>query len=103
MPQLQRKRRGRTCGLDTSKIVKTNQRKLDIMYEDTDRRPSGPNASRFVSKIGCSVRIFAPLEKIFWKDVTESEKSPIYDKVEVILLFNLFTGSVILNMIECQK
>ncbi|CAA3033657.1 Hypothetical predicted protein [Olea europaea subsp. europaea] len=52
------------------------------MYEDSDGRPTGPNASRFVSEIGCTVRLFAPHQKINWKDVTEFENSPIYDKLE---------------------
>ncbi|CAA2967201.1 uncharacterized protein LOC111397694 [Olea europaea var. sylvestris] len=55
---------------------------LKIMYEDSDGGPTGSKTSRFVFEIGCSVRIFVPLQKIFWKDVTEFEKSPIYDKVK---------------------
>ncbi|CAA2934812.1 Hypothetical predicted protein [Olea europaea subsp. europaea] len=84
-PPLKRRHRGRTRGIGTSEIVKVTHRKLEIIYEDIDGRPTGPNASRFVSEIGTGVRIFAPLQKIFWKDLTEPEKSPIYDKVEVTI------------------
>ncbi|CAA3028172.1 MDIS1-interacting receptor like kinase 2-like [Olea europaea subsp. europaea] len=64
------------------KIVKVTHRKLEIMYEDSDGRPTGPNASRLVYETRSSVRIFVPLQKIFWRDVTQFEKSPAYDKVE---------------------
>ncbi|CAA2994584.1 Hypothetical predicted protein [Olea europaea subsp. europaea] len=56
--------------------------KLQIIYEDIDGPSTGPNASRFISEIGSRVQIFAPLQKIFEKDMIEYEKSPIYDKVE---------------------
>lgn len=72
----------RTRGIGTSYIVKASHKKLEIIYEVIDARPIGPNASRFVSKIGSGVQIFALL-KVFWKDVTQSKKSPIYDNVKM--------------------
>lgn len=89
MPPLKRRHRGSTHGIGTSHIVKVTHRKLEIIYEDTDGQPTGPNPSWFVSEIGAGVQIFAPLQEVFWKDVIEFEKSPIYDKVEVTLKQNL--------------
>ncbi|KAL2455529.1 uncharacterized protein Fot_57461 [Forsythia ovata] len=43
-------------------------------------RATGPNAPRFANEIGVEVRQYAPLKKIWWKDVTDAEKSPMYSR-----------------------
>ncbi|CAA2934341.1 Hypothetical predicted protein [Olea europaea subsp. europaea] len=85
-PPLKRRHRDRTHGISTSQIVKATHMKLEIIYEDIDGPSTGPNASRFIFEIGSRVQIFAPLQKVFEKDMIEFEKSLIYDKVEVTLI-----------------
>ncbi|KAL2483376.1 uncharacterized protein Fot_44820 [Forsythia ovata] len=82
IPERPRKRRGPTQGFQTAHIVKVTQQKLEVIIEKEDMRATGPNAPRFANEIGAAVRQYAPLNKIWWKDVTDAEKSPMYYRLE---------------------
>ncbi|KAL2537665.1 Uncharacterized protein Fot_19056 [Forsythia ovata] len=42
----------------------------------------GLNARQFANEIGAAVLQYAPLNKIWWKYVTDAEKSPMYSRLE---------------------
>ncbi|KAL2515300.1 Uncharacterized protein Fot_29271 [Forsythia ovata] len=100
IPEHPRKRRGPTQGFQTAHIVKVTQQKLEVIIEKKDMRATGPNAPRFANEIGAAVRQYAPLNKIWWKDVTDAEKSPMYSRLENVFVLDYDKRPWIKEVIE---
>ncbi|KAL2520007.1 uncharacterized protein Fot_23930 [Forsythia ovata] len=100
IPERPRKRHGPTQGFQTAHIVKVTQQKLEVIIEKEDMRATGPNAPRFANEIGAAVRQYAPLNKIWWKDVTDAEKSPMYSRLENVFVLDYDKRPWIKEVIE---
>ncbi|KAL2558206.1 Uncharacterized protein Fot_02945 [Forsythia ovata] len=50
--------------------------------------------------IVCMVRQYAPLNKIWWKDVTDAEKSPMYSRLENVFVLDYDKRPWIKEVIE---
>ncbi|KAL2537562.1 uncharacterized protein Fot_18953 [Forsythia ovata] len=100
MPEHPLKRHRPTQGFQTAHIVKVTQQKLEVIIEKEDMWATRPNAPRFANEIGAAVRQYAPLNKIWWKDVTHAEKSPMYFRLENMFVLDYDKRPWIKEVIE---
>lgn len=64
--------------------------KIPVAFCEKDGRPVGKYANVFKTELSIAVKRFAPLQVSGWKSVTEEQKRPIFDWLEVSKFSQLF-------------
>ena len=84
-----KKGRGIARGLEVKKRMKEGGKIDGVHITEGKYLPVGPAEKIFKMEIGVLTRMLAPLRKFYWKDVTDSEKLPIFTQLEVIQINNI--------------
>ncbi|KAG6470107.1 hypothetical protein ZIOFF_071161 [Zingiber officinale] len=67
--------------------------RLPITFRQSDGHPIGPNAASFMTKLGLSVKKFAPLQAKSWKHIPAENKRMIYDRISAAFDISFQEGS----------
>lgn len=73
--------------------------KIPLIFPKKDGHPVGKYASEFMTELGKAVKKFAPLQVSGWKRVREEQKQPIFDRLEVSIIWWLFVCLLPMNQL----
>ncbi|KAH6792810.1 hypothetical protein C2S52_003287 [Perilla frutescens var. hirtella] len=87
-----KRRDTRATHSDMLRSLIERQGKIPVTFQKVDGRPSGQYAAGFMTELGIAVKKFAPLQVSKWKEITDEQKMPIFDRLESSFIVDFGKG-----------